>query len=77
MNLSYKITDCYMSCLKENDCYLFAIDRIPAPVCFNSLVISSSKAGLLHKRIPHFTCMLVTQRILHGQAEKQNFSFCV
>ena len=26
--------------------YLFAIERIPAPVCFKSLVISSSNAGL-------------------------------
>ena len=25
---------------------LFAIERIPAPVCFKSLVISSSNAGL-------------------------------
>ena len=43
--------------------YLLAIERIPAPVCFKSLVISSSNAGLwvdekvIYEKIDKPKCM--------------------
>jgi hypothetical protein len=38
--------------------YLLAIDIMPAPVCFSSLVISSSKVGLYKKQRLSFTSIM-------------------